>query len=348
MILNNEADILKEVSKNKYNIYYIYGDENYLKRTYYNKILDVNGINSDDAFNFHEFSYQKSDIDEVMDACLSVPVFSEKKCVVVKDIEIGTVPKYDTDKLVELMQQIPEECVLIILQQSVQVDDKKSAKDKKMIKEVDKVGLVLKLSARNKNSTMRFIFDYVKKNNMIISESNAELLIYKSSNSFDILTLELDKLCAHDEDSGEILAETIEKLVIPGLDTSVFELSRSIGQQNYQKAMTILSRLEQLEEEPVMVFNVLSSIYVDMFRAKSAMEDGYGFDMINNSFSYNGRGFLIRNALSDARNVSWCFIAGALDILKETDFELKSGFPNGYIILEKAIARLFILKADGR
>lgn len=348
MILNNETDILKELTSNTYNIHYIYGNENYLKRLYYNKIINLHQIDINDTFNFHEFSFQKSDIDEIIDACLALPVFSQKKCVVVKDIEISNILASDMDKLVELIDGIPEECVLIILQLSVDVDDKKNAKDKKFIKAIDKQGLVLKFSSRSETNVVKFIVEFVKKRDLSISPNNAKQLISRCGSSFDVLSTELEKLCAYEENSNEISFESIDKLVKANLDTSIFELSKSINQQDYPKAMNILSQFEQMQEQPVMVFNVLSSVYVDLFRAKAALEDGYGSEVISQSFNYRGRDFLIRNALSDARNSSWYFIAGALAILRDADLELKGGTVNGYITLEKTVAKLFVLKADGR
>lgn len=348
MILNKETDILKEIKKKQYNIYYIYGNENYLKKNYYKTILDINQIDNNDTFNFHEFSYQKSDIDEVIDACLAVPVFAPKKCVVIKDIEINSIPKYDNDKILELIESVPEECVLIILQLSVEVDDRKSAKDKKFIKQIDNNGLAIKLSTRNESNIIKFIVGYAKKNGMEISTVNAKYLVSKCGNSFDVLSSELDKVCAYDREFGEVSKETIDKLVTVNLDTSIYELSRSINQQDYGRAMNILSKLEQMQEEPIVIFNVLSSIYVDLFRAKSAIQDGYSQDVISQSFNYKGREFLVKNALSDASRTSWYFIAGALSILREADLNLKKVSSNGYIIIEKAIAELFILKADGR
>lgn len=348
MILNKETDILKEIKLKKHNIFYIYGNENYLKRNYYSKLLEIYGVNLDDTFNFHEFSYQKSDVDDVVDACLTLPLFADKKCVVVKDVEINAIPKYDTDKLISLINEVPDECVLIFLQMAVEVDDRRSAKDKKFIGAVDKNGVVVKISSRSENNTIKFITDYVKKLDMKISSNNAKYLIDRCGNSFDMLSVELEKLCSYDMDNGEISRESIDKLVSVNLDTSVYELSKSILRQDYNRAMNILSKLQQMQEEPMMVFGVLSSIYVDLFRAKSALNDGYDADVVTHSFSYRGREFLVRNAMSDARNLSWYFIAGALAILMETDIDLKSGLSNGYLVLEKTVAELFILRADGR
>ena len=91
-----------------------------------------------DAFNLQRFDGQEVSVAELEDAVEALPLMTDRKCVVVRDLDpcIG-----DTDRLLRLMEGIPDSCVLVFWQMTLQPDKKKAWKD--FLDAANKVGTVV-------------------------------------------------------------------------------------------------------------------------------------------------------------------------------------------------------------
>lgn len=345
MTLANEKDILRHLKTDVSNLYLLHGDEGYLKRLYLQKLLDKYEAQRDNSFNYHKFDFSSAGVDQIADACMALPVFAKSKCVVVKDVGVESASKGEMDKLYDLFDQLPEETILIVAQMSVEMDLKKNAKSKKFLKAADEAGTVITCKQRSNANLIKFIHTYAEQNGCVIDDEAAQLLREQCMGEMESIALEMDKLCAYRE-AGTITAKDVKKVVAPKFEATIYDLSKAVKKGNYSGAMETISHLRHLQEEPLMVLGALSSEYVNLFRAKAALDQGYSGDNLKQDFQYRGREFLIKGAFSDASMSSWRFVERAIQILTDADLEMKSGVADGYIVLEKAVTELFVLQAE--
>ena len=76
-------------------------------------------------FNFQAFDGGKASIDEIADAAQALPLFAERKCVLVKDLNVEALNAGELAKLYQLLEELSETTVLIISQSTLEIDAKK-------------------------------------------------------------------------------------------------------------------------------------------------------------------------------------------------------------------------------
>lgn len=102
-------------------------------------------------FNFQAFDGGKASIDEIADAAQALPLFAERKCVLVKDLNVEALNAGELAKLYQLLEELSETTVLIISQSTLEIDAKRSAKWKKFIAAAEKNGTVVLLEKEERS-----------------------------------------------------------------------------------------------------------------------------------------------------------------------------------------------------
>ena len=82
-----ETELKKQIKEKAFApLYFLYGEEKYLISHYAAALVDkALGKNYSD-FNFQSFDGGKATVDEIADAVQALPMFAERKCVLVKDL----------------------------------------------------------------------------------------------------------------------------------------------------------------------------------------------------------------------------------------------------------------------
>lgn len=321
-------------------VYFLYGEQNYLKKLYVKKLIDKAVEPAFADFNLTRFD-GGAGIDEISDAVEALPMMAQQRCVVVTDLDASKLLSADTDKLKELLASPPESTVLIFTTSDVVVDVKKNAKWRSFIKLIDAVGAVVELGARAQGETNRFIKAIAEKNGCNISTEGCAHLTERCGDDMQALQNEMHKLCAYKRE-GEITADDIDLCAIPILDASVFDLSKLILRGDYKMALGNLSELIAMREEPVMILGALSASFIDLYRARVARADGKNAAELAALFAaYKGKEWRVKNAMRDCEHFSVRRLCDILELLAEADFRLKSSKTDNVIILQEVITRIF-------
>lgn len=330
-------------SGNISNIYILLGEEKLLIKYYTGKLIDkILGKNYLE-FNYQVFCGTGTEIDDIADAVNTLPLMAHSKCVKVVDLDIDSMSSQDMDKLNQMMSDVPETTKLILTYPTLEIDLKKSSKWKKFIASTEKVADILDLQKLNKSALEKQLVSWTQKYNCTLSLNNAAKIVELCGN--DLLTLrnEIEKLCAF-TDGNEITSDIIDTVVTKNLETTVFALSDAIIANNYNKAYKQLNLLFYQKEEPVAILAVLSSAYIDMYRVRAAIERKESASIVSKYFDYKNKDFRIRNAERNVRNISIEYLRECINILAQTDLELKSSRTDNKILLQKMIAKLCALR----
>ncbi|MBC8547813.1 DNA polymerase III subunit delta [Clostridiaceae bacterium NSJ-31] len=344
MIYERESDFaakLKNYPPRR--VYFLYGEQTYLKKLYLKRIVEkaVDGPLAD--FNLSRFDGSSAGLDEISDAVEALPVMAERKCVVVTGLDVGKLSAAETAKLKELLADPPETAVLVFVSGDAPVDLKKNAKWKAFLKLVDAVGDAVELGTRAQGDTNRFLKAMAERGGCSISSDSCAYLVRRCGSDMQALGNEMAKLCAY-RGKGEITREEIDRCVVPQLDASVFDLSRLIHRGDYQGAMRNLADLIALREEPVMILGALSSNFIDLYRARVARQNGKtAADLVKLFSAYKGRDWRVRAAMKDCDRYSRGQLAAILELLARADYRLKSSRVDNVVILQETITRIFAL-----
>ena len=326
MRLEKEQDLQKHLKEDPcLPVYLLYGQQSYLVRLYAKKLREKAVPPSLMNLNFTYFDASRTGIDEVSDALESVSFTGGTRCVQLTDL--------DADKLSAAEWNIS--------QQNIPVDAKKSARWRAILKAVEQAGAVAVLNGRSRRETVRFLTSLCQKNGCAISPALCESLIDRCGDDMLALGQEIQKLCAY-QGTGEIPAEAVEMLSIRHLDANVFDLARRILAKNLSGALENLQELFDMGSEPVAVLGALNTSFIDLYRCKTAREQGLLAADITGAFPYKGKEFRIRNAMRDVDRFSRRRLARCIFLLAHTDYQLKSSRTDSQILMQEAVIRLFL------
>lgn len=343
-----ESGLKKQIEKSDFsNLYLLYGEEKYLVGNYARKLIEKAKGSAFEDFNFQRFDGGTASMDEIAAAVEALPFMAEQKCVAVSDLDVESLRANELSKLDEVIENIPSSTVLVIYLPTVLIDVKKDKKWKKFIASAEKKGCTVQLKKRSNPDLEKLLCTQAQKRGCELSRPNAGRIINYSGNDLQTLLNELEKLCSF-VGSGEITAQTIDRLVVKNLEARVYDLSKAVLAGEYDKAYGILDLLFYQNEEPVSVLAVLSSAYIDMYRVRTSVQSGCSVAEPAKYFDYARKEFRLTNAERDSKRLSTAMLRDSLNVLLAADTALKSARGDRRVIMEKLIAQLLLIAEKER
>ena len=327
-------------------VYILFGEDAYLKGMYLNKI-SRSIADEDDVFNFSKFK-GNCDLQEVYDAVMQMPVMADRKCVILNDFDYLHCDPSQLDRLCTLITEVPIETTFILYFDGIETDAKKSARFKKLISACEKnSGLAVALNHRTTAELVKMLCNGANKRGSKMDSAVGRFLVETVGEDINLLSMELQKLCAFVGD-GVITKAHIEEVCTANAQSNIYKLSDYILAQNSTEALKLLDRLFYERYEYMAVFYTIASVFTDIYRVYCAKSANLQLSDVVASFSeYKSKDFLVKNAnrnlkFFDANKISLC-----LETLVETDNALKSYRSNPREILEEMIVRLIYIIANG-
>ena len=329
---------LKETIKNgSSNLYVFYGAEGYLTEQYARMVIRETVEEGFDAFNLQRFDGQEVSVAELEDAVEALPLMTDRKCVLVRDFDpCGS----ESDRFLKLVEAVPDSCVLVFWQMTVQPDKRKNGW-KDFLKIADNKGVVMNFERKDPADAAKMLAGGAKRRGCRLDVGDAYYLVEQVGNDLNLLIHELDKLCALAGEGGEITKRMIDAACPKNLEAKIFDLSKAILQRRRQTAFDLLYQLRVHREEPIAVLGTLSNAFADLYRGKVASASGMPADALARAFkSYKNKEWKLKNAVRDSARISVDALRHCLEILAETDTTLKLRSGDEWVLLEQTVARL--------
>ncbi len=342
-------------SGNLSRIYFLYGEEDFLVKTYSERIVDAAVAKDMRDMNFAKFT-ETPRAAVLADYLDEMPVFADYKCALVMNLEFDKIDAAEQKKYAELFKNIPETAVLIIDQRRIDPalysgkkgKDKHSDKEinaaKKLFETVGKYAQLCEFKYLSMNRVCTQIRRRVERAGCTIADENASVLAEECGMSLTLLGNEIDKLCSYKQ-SGEITKSDIDMLVPKRADAGIFTLSDALFEGDTQKAFEILDELFAQQFEEHEIFGVLSGYFVNLYRAKLGMAAGKSWSETAQAFGYfGGKSYSLKFAYPKASKLSVRYLGDCLTVMYKTNKLLNSSKMDGRIILESAVAELSMIK----
>ncbi len=342
----NEQELKRTLDGGRiFPVYFIYGNDDGLKKLYISKIQNKI-VPEDDPFNLQRFTHD-CDLQLVYDSVMQFPMMAERKCIILSDFDFEKCGERENARLISIVEEIPDTSTLIMWFDTVETDEKKSAKFKKLTSAVEKSGgLVVKLDHRTTGDLVRMLCAGADRRGCKMEGSTARYLIEVCSADYNILKNELEKLCAF-TGAGLITREAIDSVCVRSVEASVYNISRELAAKNIGKSINMLDELLFLKVKPHVVLAVLSSAFTEMYIAKTAASAGVKPADAAAQFGYKGREFVFTRALDNSRRMTEPQIGLCLKELLAADERLKSTSTDGRTILEELMVKLVYIMSEG-
>ncbi len=336
----SDAQLGKSIRENQIApVYFLYGKETFLSEGYLKKLMGRAVLKGTESFNLHQFDGAALDMVSLRVEAEALPLMAQRKCVVLKNPNIEKMAKSDFDALMEMVEDPNPTTVFIIFVNAYDLNPKKSAKVRKLGETAAKSGVTVDFSPKTGSELTKIVKQRAAKAGCLIETPAASYLIERCGNSLEQLTVELDKLAAY-RPQGEITKKDIEAVTGVSLEASVFDLSKAMLQNNFNRAFAILDELFVCRQEPLAILAVLNMTFVDLYRAKAATLASKSVQDVCAVFPYRGKEFRMRNAFRDVPRYSVKTLRNCLEILAEADIGLKTSRADGRITLEKVLSSI--------
>lgn len=347
MTFFNELDLKNQISKGNFsNLYFIFGNDPYLNKYYVNQIVKKT-IKTAEEFNLHKAD-ASTDIQQLYDSAAQLPLMSERRCLLIKDIDFDKMSKSELEEYLKLISQPNDTTIIIFWYENVQVDYKQSGNFIKIMAQIQKMGgSVAQIERKKEYDLVKVLCKAAEQRGCRLEPNTARHLINRTSDNLGILMNEIDKLCAY-TGSGHITEEAIDKLAVRTVETSVYELANAISAGNSSKALELLNDLFFQRIEPVFIFSVLTMPFVDMYRVFAAESAGLKPKEIADDFGYKKNTlFKLERASASARKLGGSKIMLCLKTLLDADTKIKGLNMDARMVLEQTVVKLLYIASKG-
>ena len=226
-------------------VYLIEGEDAYLREVAVKTLKDKFLTSPELNLNLFEGSYVKSSPDEMIDALMQYPFMSEKRVVLVRDYN-PSATDLKNKALVNYFANPVETSLLIIVNNTAC----------EPLKKIDCI-TVVDCGKANMSTIVRYVQGTLKRNNLIITTKNAELLAEYCKLEMTKISGEVEKLIAYCHGEAEVTAEAIEELVIKENDYQVYELTEQVARKNATRAYAILQDMLSKSNDHQRIFTAL-------------------------------------------------------------------------------------------
>ncbi len=327
-------------------VYLIYGKETYYSSVCLQRLVKKLVKKGTESFNYRKFDGAALDMTSVRTECESLPLMADYKCVLIQNPNLEKMSGGDLETLASILDDPNPTTVLILYVSAYELNPKKNARLRKLFDQIAKAGIVAGIEPKSQTELSKLIRQKCQKAGCSMDPVVASILIDRCGTAMETLMRETDKLIAY-RDHGEITRADVELVTHKSLEASVFDLSRALLGNGRTRAFQMLNDLFIQREEPMRILNVLSSTFIDLYRAKAAHNAGKTADDLLQIFRYGKRDFVIRNAFRDVPKYSMGMIRESLLVLEQAELAMKSSGGDDRILLEEAMAQILALKEQG-
>lgn len=267
----------------------------------YDKALDLikkaNKLQLEE-FNFLVFDEDSFNADAVIDACETLPMGSDKKVVLLKNIT-----KFNDNfkkKLKDYLKKPVESTCLVIFDFFNKFDFIISEKvDAKRLDDA---------------SLKNLIATQLKENGKTITNDACQQLIDSCCGYYSLIKNEVEKLCSCDD--FEITTKTIEALVCKETEFTVFELTDALSKRDANKAVELLNLMDKDTKTFSLVLNHFRRLF---FASISDLSDKELANLLG------VKEFAITKARSLAKNFTKLQLKNIYEMMSDVDFYIKNG-----------------------
>lgn len=315
-------------------VYLFYGNEDYVKEVYVERIKDIVLQNDSMEMNFHPIkeSITKEELTELID---SVPMMCDKKLIYLNGLGIvkSGLKQEIKDTVMDLLSDIPPYVVMIIKEDTI---DKRQ---KALLKLIETNGVIVEFPYLSEHDMLTFVNREVGKYGKRIRKEDIEYLIYLCDTSVNAILREVEKLCNYVGDAQIITRDDIDKMVKKSIETRIFELSDAIVSKNKTLAYQILNELKlfKFQYPAATLLSLIARHIIGIYNMK-INSDIYA---VSEKLKYlDGKvpPFVVNKYVKQGANLSDDWLKSFIKEISDLDIQAKSSGIDGYFAVEKLIA----------
>lgn len=291
--------------------YLLYGTNDYLINQEIEKLKEKNNITDNDVT---RYDYTETLIKDIIDDATLVPLFSNKKMIIVDNSTIfeSTSKKEDTVVLEKYLSSTNDFTILIFIDKVDKLDERK--KIYKLLKDNNSV---IECNTLNINNLVKEKFESYK----IDSSTITKFINRVGTNPYNLIN-EIEKLKIFKINEKVITDEDI-KFASKNIEDNIFDLINYIVNKNSEKVIDIYHDLLSRGSEPIAILVLIANQFRIILQSKLLYYKGYSEKDIASTLSIHP--YRVKLAIQNSRNYSNELLIEYIDKLATLDYEIKSG-----------------------
>ena len=246
------------------NLYLLYGEEDYLKKQYKEKLRNAM-LSPDDTMNFAYYEGKGINVKEVIDLAETLPFFAERRLIIVEDTGFF---KNAAPELADYIKEMPETTAMIFVESEV---DKRG----KLFKAVQGKGRAVELGRQDESTLLRWILGSVKKEGKQISEATVRCFLTKVGTDMENIQKELEKLFCYTLEREQITTEDVETICTTQITNQIFDMVSAVADKQQRKALDYYYDLLALKEPAMRILFLLTRQFKLLLEVKVLTKQGF-------------------------------------------------------------------------
>lgn len=245
-------------------IYLLYGEEDYLKKQYRDKLHQAI-VPLEDTMNYAYYEGKGINVREVIDLAETLPFFSERRLII---LENSGFFKTASPELADYMKELPKTTAMIFVETEV---DKRG----KLYKAVKDKGRVVELGRQDEGTLLRWVAGHVKREGKQITEQTIRFFLTKVGTDMENIQKELEKLFCYTLEKQEITVGDVEEICTTQITNQVFDMVDAVAKKQQRKALDYYYDLLALKEPPMRILFLLTRQFRLLWEVKDMDRQGY-------------------------------------------------------------------------
>jgi DNA polymerase-3 subunit delta len=248
-------------------VYLIVSDQEFLLQHALDRLKARVAEVADIDFNYEQFDGESADADQVVSACNTLPFASDRRLVVLRNVD--KMGKDGLDTLASYAENPAETAVLAM-------SAVKIAKNTRLFKIVDRAGGVIERKAPRGAEFQRRVISMAGERGKRLSADGAESLVRATGENLRVVTAELDKLIAYVGEREEIQREDVDQLVGESSKTKLYEFADALADRDCTRAIRVSANLLNAGESVFALHSTALRTLRDLLTARALADRGRG------------------------------------------------------------------------
>ena len=315
-------------------LYLFHGEETYLRDYYLGRLREQILTGGMGAFNLHEIKGRDMTPHALEEAVDCLPMMAERTLVLVTDFDLFKAGEKDREAYIKLFSQLPDYCCLVFLYDLI---DYKGDARTKLAAALKQYGTVVNFVRQDQGDLVDWVRRRFKALGKDIDSRLALDLIFLCGDLMTNLIGEIEKIGAYSKQK-HITKADIEAVATPQLDAVVFRMTDAIGEGGFDKAMSVLGELYQMQEPPIKIMWSLGRQMRQLYSARLALEQGRGASYVASLWGI--KPYPADKLMHSARRFSLQWCRRAVVRCGQTDLAMKSTGQDGQELLTALLLEL--------
>lgn len=304
--------INEHIKSNEFqSVYLLYGEEEYLKKQYRDKLKKA--MVGEDTMNYSYFEGNKISVKEILEIAETLPFFAERRLIIIEDSGFF---KSSQEELAEYIKKQPDYLNFVFVEKEV---DKRN----KVYKAVNDKGYVCEMKEQSTSVLVQWIVGLLKAENKKIDRAAIDLLLSKTGAGMDNIRTEVEKLVCYCMDRQEITESDVEAVCTTQTVSRIFDMITAIATKKQKQALELYYDLLTLKEPPMRILYLLSRQFNGILQVKEALARGNSNAGIAKEMGVAP--FIVGRYASQAKYFENSQIKQALLDFAETEESVKTG-----------------------